>query len=83
MLEIFQQQGQRNNKKIQTLIYLLTDGAVSNTQALVDLVQANCSGYKSRVKVHTLGIGSGADEKLIKGCALAGRGNFTFIHKTE
>ena len=30
--------------------------------------------------MHTFGVGSGADENLIKGCAFAGMGNFTFIY---
>lgn len=28
-------------------------------------------------------MGSGADENLIKGCAFAGMGNFSFIYKNE
>lgn len=35
----------------------------------------------SNIKLHTFGVGSGADESLIKGCAFAGMGNFTFIYK--
>lgn len=33
--------------------------------------------------MHTFGVGSGADERLIKGCAFAGMGNFTFIYKND
>jgi hypothetical protein len=33
--------------------------------------------------VHTFGLGSGADQSLIKGCAFAGMGNFTFIYRNE
>jgi hypothetical protein len=62
MLEIFKLQADRVNSKIQTLIYLLTDGEVSNTEAVLNLVKANCTSYKSRVKLNTFGIGSGADE---------------------
>jgi len=59
-------------------IYLLTDGAVMNAEKVIDLVKNSCTG-KSRL--HTFGIGSGADERLIKGCAFAGKGNFSFIYQ--
>jgi len=61
---------------------LLTDGAVHNNSAIIDLVKQNC-GPGSTIKLHTFGVGSGADEKLIKGCAFAGMGNFNFIYKDE
>jgi hypothetical protein len=37
----------------------------------------------TNTKVQTFGVGNGADERLIKGCAFAGLGNFTFIYKDE
>jgi hypothetical protein len=46
---------------------------------VVNLIRAhnqNCS-------VNTFGIGSGADEDLIKNCAKAGRGHYTFIDKLD
>lgn len=61
-------------------IYLLTDGAVLNAEKVIDLIKNNCTG-KSRL--HTFGIGSGADERLIKGCAFSGKGNFSFIYQPE
>lgn len=70
------------NKNTKTLVYLLTDGAVYDTQAIIDLVKANCSP-DSNTRLHTFGIGQGADEKLIKGCAFAGCGSFTFIYQPE
>ena len=51
-------------------IYLLTDGAVYNTEQIVDLVKQNFT----RCKVHTFGIGEGASVDLIKNCARAGQG---------
>jgi hypothetical protein len=33
--------------------------------------------------VHTFGIGSGADDHLINGCAFAGIGNFSFIYNND
>jgi len=40
-------------------IYVLTDGAVSNTGAIVELVKEQTR--KSNTRVHTFGFGSGAD----------------------
>ncbi len=56
-------------------IYLLTDGAVGNTQQIVDLIKKN----RIKCHVHTFGIGSGASTELIKNCALAGHGHYSFI----
>lgn len=38
---------------------------------------------ENNTRLHTFGVGSGADERLIKGCAFAGLGNFSFIYNTE
>lgn len=56
-------------------VYLLTDGAVYNTQHVVDLIRKN----NKNNKVHTFGIGNGVSTELIKNCALAGFGHYTFI----
>jgi secreted protein with Ig-like and vWFA domain len=69
--------------KTQVHVYLLTDGAVSNNDAIIKLVKQNCRA-DNQIRLHTFGIGSGADERLIKGCAFAGMGNFSFInHDSE
>jgi hypothetical protein len=44
----------------------------------VELVKSKSMATNSRV--HTFGVGNGADESLIKGCAFAGLGNFFFIY---
>lgn len=72
---IFKQISSRKIPIAKTHIYLLTDGAVHNNKAIIDLVKMNC-GLGSSVKLHTFGVGNGADENLIKGCAFAGMGNF-------
>jgi hypothetical protein len=56
-------------------IFLLTDGEVSDTEKVIDLVRRNIK-YS---RVHTIGIGSGASESLIKGCAWKGKGYHIFI----
>lgn len=63
-----------------THIYLLTDGAVDNTEDIIHLVKKNCN---EKIKVHTFGVGSGADESLIKGCAREGKGNYSFIYNAN
>ena len=48
----------------------------NNTQ-IIKLIKDECN---QKIRLHTFGVGSGADESLIKGCAFAGKGNFTFIY---
>ena len=60
-------------------IYLLTDGAVSNTEMVVSLIR----NYRDISTVHTFGIGSGVSTELVKNCALAGKGHYTFIDNLE
>jgi len=57
-------------------IYLLTDGAVSNTADVVSLI----SKHNSHARVHTFGIGDGVSTELIKDSATAGLGHYSFIN---
>ena len=61
----------------ETHILLLTDGAVHNTNEIVNLIaqKANLT-----TRVHTFGVGSGADQALIKRSAFAGFGHHYFIY---
>jgi von Willebrand factor A domain-containing protein 5 len=68
-----------DNKDLPRCLYLLTDGAVSNTEEVVNLIRQN----NQNCSVNTFGIGSGADESLIKNSAKAGRGHFTFIYELQ
>jgi hypothetical protein len=70
---------EKTDKNLPRTIYLLTVGAISNTKEVVDLIRAN----NNNCTVNTFGIGSSVDENLIKDCAKAGKGNFTFIHNLE
>lgn len=80
MKSLFDEIKARSSKDYESHIYLLTDGAVYNNQPIIDLVKENCSPI-SGIKVHTFGVGQGADENLIKGVAFAGLGNYSFIYK--
>ena len=62
----------------ETHTFLLTDGAVYNTNQIVALVAQNSNLQR---RLHTFGVGSGADEKLIRKCASKGFGNFYFIEE--
>lgn len=61
-------------------IFLLTDGSVDNTQSVIDLIEAKVKSSNQRV--HTVGMGSGASKKLVKGAAKAGNGTSALIADT-
>lgn len=52
---------------------------MSNTERVIDLVKKNIK-YS---RVHTIGIGDGASQALIKGCAEKGKGYHIFIKDSE
>lgn len=58
-------------------IFLLTDGAVYNTEEIVKLIDSKAIATDSRV--HTFGVGRGASTELIKEAASAGFGYHAFI----
>jgi Ca2+-binding EF-hand superfamily protein len=60
-------------------IVLLTDGQVSNTQQVLDLVRRNAS----LAGVYTIGIGSGVSQHLVTGLAEAGHGAAEFVAGDE
>ena len=60
-------------------VFLLTDGGVSNTEGVIKMVAANTKF----ARVHTIGIGNGASEALIVGCAKSGKGHHVFISDAD
>ncbi|KAJ6254333.1 von willebrand factor a domain-containing protein 5a [Anaeramoeba flamelloides] len=60
-------------------IFLITDGEVSNTQAVISKVRKN----RSNTRVFTFGIGHGASSELVKGVAMAGGGKSCLIKDNE
>merc|ERR1711963_905432 len=60
-------------------IFLLTDGAVSNSDRVIQLVKKN----SDKTRVFTLGLGSSASRHLVKGVARAGNGLALFSNIDE
>jgi hypothetical protein len=54
----------------------LTDGAVENTNDVIELISKNAIGNR----VNTFGIGSGCSIELIRDGAVAGLGHYSFIY---
>ena len=60
-------------------VVVLTDGQVTNTDAVLALV----SKHAAHNRVFALGIGAGASQHLVNGIARAGGGSTEFIHPGE
>ena len=69
----------RYSKK-ETHVFLMTDGAVSNGNEICALIRQHAA---PNMRLHSFGFGSGADERLIKTTAEAGKGRFYFIHNAS
>ena len=59
----------------QKRIFLLTDGCVNNP----DQVIRQASFCKDQIRIHTFGIGSGCDNRMIVQTAKAGRGTCSMV----
>ncbi|CAI2378146.1 unnamed protein product [Moneuplotes crassus] len=55
-------------------VFLLTDGGVCDRENVINLIKEN----SSHTRVHSFGIGTGADQYLIKESAKAGKGKYHF-----
>ena len=69
----------KGNTKLRRKLFLLTDGAVGNTQEVIRTVKENAG----HTRVFTFGVGDGAASDLVNGVARAGRGEACFIRHGE
>ena len=60
-------------------VFVLTDGAVSNDEQVIKLVQRN----RERTRLFSLGLGASASRHLVKGIARAGNGTSVFSNEGE
>ena len=67
------------NKGYPRFIFLLTDGGVSNTYQVLNLIQAN----NDKARVFTVGVGSGCSPELITKAAINGRGKHEFVENNH
>ncbi|KAK3547046.1 hypothetical protein QTP86_009246 [Hemibagrus guttatus] len=61
------------------LLFLLTDGAISNTGKVIELVRS----HARFIRCYTFGIGQGACRRLIQGLATVSRGAAEFLAEGE
>ena len=57
----------------------MTDGSVTNPDAIISLVRKN----NDKASVHTFGVGAGSSKYLVKEVAIAGKGTYSFVEETQ
>ena len=60
-------------------LFILTDGEVDNREECLELISMNSEKFK----VHSIGIGSSFDKKLIQNAAIQGKGSYYFVNKVS
>ena len=69
------------NNNSPTRIFILTDGAVFNTEECLTKIEQ--IGNQKDIRFFSLGIGSGCDEILVKGMSRKGNGKYEFVQNAE
>eukprot|EP01102_Stenamoeba_stenopodia_P016365 TRINITY_DN5718_c0_g4_i1.p1 TRINITY_DN5718_c0_g4~~TRINITY_DN5718_c0_g4_i1.p1 ORF type:complete len:736 (+),score=184.91 TRINITY_DN5718_c0_g4_i1:1050-3257(+) len=64
-------------------IFVLTDGQVNNTDAVVQLVSQAHQGQRNNSRLFSIGVGPSASRALVNGIARAGRGLSEFVQDNE
>ena len=65
-----------DNIKLGRNLFILTDGEVDDREECLDLISKNSDKYK----IHSIGIGSSFDKKLIQSAGLQGKGSYHFVN---
>ncbi|CAG5109620.1 Oidioi.mRNA.OKI2018_I69.chr2.g4139.t1.cds [Oikopleura dioica] len=60
-------------------IFVMTDGAITNTREVIQMVNETTIQHEGRLRFFSLGIGSGASKSLCEGIAKNGRGSATYV----
>jgi len=76
LTEIF---GQKNIENYKRSVFLITDGAVSNSKEVSATILQN----SAKNRVYTLGIGNGCSTELIRSAAISGKGKFEFASEKD
>ena len=71
--------GQRSRIELPRQLVILTDGEVTNTDAVLELA----TQHAGEARIFTFGIGAGASHHLVRGLARAGGGTAEFIYPGE
>ncbi len=70
---------QKDTAELPRQVVILTDGQVTNTDAVIELAAAHASS----ARIFTFGIGAGASQHLVRGLARAAGGTAEFIYPGE
>ena len=74
---------ENKSKELPTAVFLLTDGAVRNVDAVIQLIENKVKEAKETLRLFSLGIGSSVSHHLVETVARAGKGYAQFVSNEE